>query len=199
MLRLFGKTNEKTPRDSIEGMKSTIDMTEKREEFIKRKIEKEVTAAKTMMKNGNKKGAILCVKKKRKFEEQIEQLTGMRMNMEMNVLAIESAMFNNEMVDSVKNAESAMKKLKTTQSIDTIENTIDNIQECIEDQKEIGDILSRPLTSDDIDDDELLAELEDLEQAELDLNMLSIPTDKIEMPNEEEEDLAELRKMMTVT
>ncbi|KAI5608618.1 charged multivesicular body protein 4b, partial [Silurus asotus] len=69
--------------------------------------------------------------------------------------------------------------------IDKVDDLMQDITEQQELAQEISDAISKPVGfSEDFDEDELLAELEELEQEELDKNLLEIrDTENVLLPN----------------
>lgn len=49
-------------------------MLEKREEILHTKVQESVISAKQALRNGNKQAGLLVLKKKKMYEEQVEQL-----------------------------------------------------------------------------------------------------------------------------
>ena len=69
---LFGsKKKSPSPKESIAKLRETLDMLEKREQFLQKKIEQQTNDAKKFMQQKNKRGnkknlIIICLKKKKK-------------------------------------------------------------------------------------------------------------------------------------
>lgn len=107
------------------------------------------------------------------YEQQRENLRGARFNLESQVLAIENANVNKETIDAMRTGAQAMKSIHGELNIDKVENTMDDIREQMDLANEITASISQPLGMDmGMDMDELDAELEQLEQEELDATLL---------------------------
>eukprot|EP01125_Pyxidicula_operculata_P005966 TRINITY_DN2085_c0_g1_i1.p1 TRINITY_DN2085_c0_g1~~TRINITY_DN2085_c0_g1_i1.p1 ORF type:complete len:122 (-),score=36.95 TRINITY_DN2085_c0_g1_i1:392-757(-) len=97
VLKLFSggqpKKQQVNPQQTIENLRGTLDMLEKRENYLESKIQKELQVAKQQS-TKNKKLALMALKRKKAYEAQIEKLGGARSTMETMILAIESATTN---------------------------------------------------------------------------------------------------------
>lgn len=150
------------------------------------------------------------------YEQQRENLRGARFNLESQVLAIENANVNKETIDAMRTGAQAMKSIHGELNIDKVENTMDDIREQMDLANEITASISQPLGMDmGLDMDELDAELEQLEQEELDATLLdakagpmpTLPTVSAAQPSAttaesamsaEEREIEELRASMAL-
>ncbi|XP_014877538.1 charged multivesicular body protein 4b-like [Poecilia latipinna] len=82
-------------------------------------------------------------------------------------------------------AAKAMKAAHENMDIDKVDDLMADITEQQELAQEISDVISRPVGfGEDYDEDELMAELEELEQEELDKNLLEIEgTEDVSLPS----------------
>ncbi|MCH82318.1 vacuolar protein sorting-associated protein 32-like, partial [Trifolium medium] len=81
---------------------------------------------------------------------------------------LEGAKATTETVDALRTGASAMKAMQKATNIDDVDKTMDEINEQTENMKQIQEALSAPIgAAADFDEDELEAELEELEGAEL--------------------------------
>jgi charged multivesicular body protein 4 len=58
-----------------------------------------------------KKGALMCLKRKKTYEAQLDKLSGARMNIESQMMALENAQVTGEVVKAMKTGASTMKTL----------------------------------------------------------------------------------------
>jgi len=166
---LFGKKKQAPPpKESIAKLRETLDMLEKREQFLQKKMDKEVGEAKKYMQQKNKRAALMCLKRKKTYESQMEKISGARMTIEQQVMTLEGANVSLEAMNAMKMGAQSMKTIHKDMSIDSVDDTMDEIREQMDIANEINDAISQPLGGDVLDEDELLAELEDLEQEGLD-------------------------------
>lgn len=121
---LFGKKKTgPTTKDSISKLRETLDMLEKREQFLQKKCEQQVAEAKKFMQQKNKRGkilpflqtqiaaALMCLKRKKQYEGQIEKLAGARMTIEQQVMTLEGASVSKEALDAMKMGATSMKAI----------------------------------------------------------------------------------------
>lgn len=177
-LRLFGGGGKggkaPTPQEAIQRLRETEEMLCKKQEFLEKKIDQELMTAK---KNGtkNKRAALQALKRKKRYEKQLAQIDGTLSTIEFQREALENANTNTEVLKNMSVAAKAMKAAHENMDIDKVDDLMAEITEQQEVAQEISDVISRPVGfGEDYDEDELMAELEELEQEELDKNLLDI-------------------------
>lgn len=146
----------------------------KKQDFLEKKIEQELVTAK---KNGtkNKRAALQALKRKKRYEKQLAQIDGTLSTIEFQREALENANTNTEVLKNMGFAAKAMKAAHENMDIDKVDDLMAEITEQQEVAQEISDVISRPVGfGEDYDEDELMAELEELEQEDLDKNLLEI-------------------------
>lgn len=172
-MRLFGKKKTTpSPQESIHRLRETIEMLTKREEFLEKKIEKELQIAKQNA-SKNKRVAMMALKRKKAYEVQVQKLSGARMTIESQLMAIEGATVNLETINAMREGAAALQGIHGSMSIDTVDNTMDQIREQMDIATEISDAIAQPL-GDPVDEDELEAELAELEAENLDEQLLTL-------------------------
>ncbi|GMP94981.1 hypothetical protein CsSME_00044214 [Camellia sinensis var. sinensis] len=93
------------------------------------------------------------------------------------MILLEGAKATTETVDALRTGAAAMKAMQKATNIDDVDKTMDEINEQTENMKQIQEALSAPIgAAADFDEDELEAELEELEGAELEEQLLQPPT-----------------------
>ncbi|XP_044464902.1 vacuolar protein sorting-associated protein 32 homolog 2-like [Mangifera indica] len=172
--RLFGKPKqEANALTTIDKLTETLEMLEKKEKVLLKKASAEVERAKEYSKAKNKRAAIQCLKRKRLYEQQIEQLGNFQLRIHDQMIMLEGAKATTETVDALRTGAAAMKAMQKATNIDDVDKTMDEINEQTENMKQIQEALSTPIGSAaDFDEDELEAELEELEGAELEEQLL---------------------------
>merc|ERR1712087_24450 len=128
----------------------------------KEKIKKARTpAAKQMV----QKRAMEVLKRKKMYENQRDMVAGQQFNIDQASFGIESAKANVQTIAAMKGANQELKRtLKKDLNIDDVEDLADDMAEMMEDFNEINEALGRNFaTPDDIDEADLDAELEMLE------------------------------------
>ncbi|EKE36951.1 hypothetical protein ENUP19_0265G0032 [Entamoeba nuttalli] len=196
-----------TTKQTIAKMNEQIKTMEKKEEYDRKRMEMELEKAKECMKKGDKTGAAQHLRKKKMHEKNMNETINLRMNLESQILEMESAKVKVDTARSFAAANKEMTKINKEMDAGKIEKTMDELRENNEKSHEIGDLLGEDLQ--DIDQGELeddLAELEDqvLDEQEDELAELEqdLPAPKAKvtkqkvtkktLTQEEEDELAEL-------
>ncbi|KAL7134883.1 hypothetical protein ABFS83_11G055400 [Erythranthe nasuta] len=197
---------------SLDKLNETLEMLEKKENVLQKKAYAEVEKAKAYTKSKNKKAAIQCLKKKKLYEEQIAQLGNFQLRIHDQMIMLEGAKATTETVDALRSGASAMKAMNKSTNIDDLDKTMDEINEQTENMKQIQEALATPIgAAADFDEDELEAELEELEEAELEEQLLQpattapsagpvkVPAGRVpRIRTEEEDELAALQAEMAL-
>ncbi|CAN1185507.1 Vacuolar protein sorting-associated protein 32 homolog 2 [Linum perenne] len=90
---------------------------------------------------------------------------------------LEGARATTDTVDALRTGAAAMKAMQKATNIDDVDKIMDEINEQSDNMKQIQEALSTPIGSAaDFDEDELEAELEELESAELEEELLQPAT-----------------------
>ncbi|CAG7726502.1 unnamed protein product [Allacma fusca] len=175
--KIFGfKKDEKSVStgEAIQKLRETEEMLVKKQDFLEKKIEQELEIARS---NGtkNKRVAIQALKKKKRYEKQLQQIDGTLTTIEMQREALEGANTNTAVLNTMSEAAKALKQAHQHMDVDKVHDMMDDIAEQQEVAREISDAISNPIAfGQDIDDDELERELEELEQEELDKDLLGV-------------------------
>lgn len=213
-MSIFGKIfgggkNEKAPTtgEAIQKLRDTEEMLIKKQDFLEKKIQQEISIAKQ---NGtkNKRVALQALKRKKRYDKQLQQIDGTLSTIEMQREALESANTNTNVLETMSNAAKALKAAHKHMNVDEVHDMMDDIAEQQDVAREISDAISNPVGfGEDVDEDDLLAELEELEQEELDEKLLNtgdsvgelpeVPTGNLARPErrkkeEEDNEMAEL-------
>ncbi|XP_076847640.1 charged multivesicular body protein 4c [Brachyhypopomus gauderio] len=212
--KLFGSAGKggksPSPQEAIQKLRETEEMLTKKQEYLEQKIQAELQTAK---KNGtkNKRAALQALKRKKRYEQQLAQIDGTLSTIEFQREALENANTNTEVLKNMGFAAKAMKNAHQNMDIDKVDDLMQDITEQQELAQEISDAISKPVGfGEEFDEDELMAELEELEQEELDNNLLevggpetvplpsvpstSLPTKPVKKREEEDEDeMADLK------
>ena len=165
----------------------TINMHNKRLEDLQLKIDKTIEEAKKYMAQGakGKKRALQCMKRKQIYQNQMDQLNNMKMNLENQMYQMQSLNMNQEQIRAQQAANRAMQaQMQSMGGIDGIQEVQDNAQDLLQDVAEINDVMGASIDTPglDMDEDDLLAELEGLEGDTLTQQMGSVDLGK-EMPS----------------
>ncbi|XP_033754249.1 charged multivesicular body protein 4c-like isoform X1 [Pecten maximus] len=173
---LFGGKNKETitPQDAIQKLSEVQEMLMKKSAFLEKKIDGELATAK---KNGtkNKRVALQALKRKKRYEKQLTNIDGTLSTIEFQREALENASTNTEVLKVMGVAAKAMKAAHKDMDVEKVHDVMDEIADQQEVANEISEAISNPVGfGEDVDEDDLLAELEDLEQEELDEQLINI-------------------------
>lgn len=177
------KETTMTTSQAIQKLRETEEMLAKKQEFLEKKIDDEIATAK---KHGtkNKRAAIQALKRKSRFQKQLQQIDGTLSAIEMQREALEDANSNMVTITAMKNASEAMKKAHQNLDADKIHDIMDEVAAQQEISNEISEAISTSISfGNGYDEDELERELEELEQEELDEHLLSVRTDEHTLPD----------------
>merc|ERR1711997_470306 len=158
-------------------------------DFLEKKLDSEMAIAKKNAKT-NKRVALQALKRKKRYEQQLQLIDGTLTTIEQQRNVLENANTNTEVLKTMGEASKALKSAHKNMDVDQVHDMMDDIAEQQDVAKEISEAISNPVAfGQEYDDDELEAELADLElegeedeQAKLDeilLNPAPVPTDKL--------------------
>ncbi|CAJ1945634.1 unnamed protein product [Cylindrotheca closterium] len=189
MMNLFGKKKTPTstvsatstrqatdPQQTVVKLRETIANQEKREEHLQKKIDQIVKEAKLKMSKGDKKGALFAMKRKKLYEQEQDKIANVKMTLETQVISLESAAQNAMTFQAMQAGTKTMAKIRDDVGIEKVDDVMDEIKEEMELAQEINDAIAQPI--DPLlmaDEDDLLAELNDLETADLEAELLKPP------------------------
>ena len=217
--RLFGhpkpkaqekqKQNSTSVNDSILKLKNTDSTIDKKITHLEKQITKLEDEAKKLIRlktKSSKQRALGKLKLKNLKMKELNKLMGMQYNLSVQSNALENAQFNTLVIQGMKDANNTFQKINKSINIDKVDDLVEDITEQQDLMNEVSDALATPLFDNDIDEDELLAELDELEELDNDLNLLpnlpEVPkteTKPIVQPiiqTEEEKELKELEMLM---
>ncbi|XP_062841987.1 charged multivesicular body protein 4c [Trichomycterus rosablanca] len=168
-----------SPQEAIHRLRETEEMLTKKQNYLERKIEHELMTAK---KHGtkNKTAALQALKRKKRLEQQLTQIDGTLSTIEFQREALENANTNTEVLNNMSYAAKAIKGVHKNIDLDNIDTLMADITEQQQIAQEISEAISMPY-GDQYDEDELLAELNELELEEFEdtARLPSVPTSKL--------------------
>ncbi|KAJ7368253.1 vacuolar-sorting protein SNF7 [Mycena albidolilacea] len=163
----FGRRDPKqSAREAIVGLRQQLQMIEKKEDHLQKKIDQELKIAKANAVS-NKPLATAALKRKRMNETQLDQLRGQQMQLAMQVDTLENANLNKETMDAMKKAAQALSDIHSGMTVTKVDQTMAEIQEQREVAQEITDLISNPMGMDSVDQESLEAELAAMEDEAL--------------------------------
>jgi len=160
-------------------LNAAMDRLTKRQAFLDKKIKHELTQAKAKHKAGNKRAALVHMKRKKMYEKEVQKLETAVLNIEQQKMAIESAEVNAQIVGAMRTGANAQKALNQQINIESVEDLRDDIEE----QQQMGDEINQLLgeqmggaLEDDMDLEDELAALENEDMNELASQMPELPS-----------------------
>ncbi|CDU19716.1 hypothetical protein YYC_05743 [Plasmodium yoelii 17X] len=173
---------------SVKSIDVNIDRYNKELNIIKQKIEEEkkkVPVNQHVINNLRNKAAVI-IKRKKTYENNKENTLGIQFNIDQIKYANENIQMSIDTCKALEKTSKVLKKNIKKVNINKIEKLQDDLYDCMEDAKEIGEILSStydiPIN---LDEDEIDAELSLIEDNILDENVEENITNYLE--NNEEE------------
>jgi charged multivesicular body protein 4 len=157
-----------------------------REEHILKKVDQMVAEAKAKMAKGDKKGALFAMKRKKLYEQEADKIQNVKMTLETQVINLESASLNTDTYEAMKSGTTTMKNIRNQVGIEKVDEIMDDMKEEMEMAQEVNNAIAQPVDPLMCDEDELLAELEGLETADLEAELLKAPS----KPMQEQEELS---------
>jgi len=172
----WGKKAKPAPTlgDSITQLREAMDVLEKREVYLGKQMANALTEAKKKSKAKDKRGALFHLKRKKMYEKQIDQIYGKKTNIEIQIMTLEAAAGNTEVLAAMRKGADALKRTVKETDVDKVADVMDDINESMALADELGDAMSQSIGP-QLDEDELNAELEEMENALADEDMLKAP------------------------
>jgi charged multivesicular body protein 4 len=159
------KDPKQAARDAIVNLRQQLQMIDKKEEYLQKRIEEETNKARANAVS-NKTVAAAALKRRKMHEKERDRLGDSRFQLETQINTLESANMNAETMAAMKKASDALKVIHGNITLDKVDTTINALNEQRELANEIAEAIANPVNL-DIDEDELKQELEDLQQDEL--------------------------------
>ncbi|BCR83689.1 ESCRT-III subunit protein SNF7 [Aspergillus chevalieri] len=201
------------PKNAILMLREQLDMLQKRERHLENQMEEQEAIAKKNVAANKTAVAKAALRRKKVHEKNLEQTTAQITQLEQQIYSIEAANINQETLNAMKAAGSAMTQIHGSMTIDKVDETMDQLREQHQLSEEIAQAITSQSVGEQPDEDELDAELEGLEQEAMDERMLKTgtvpvadqinrlpaaangePKDKTKQAEEEDEE-AELEKL----
>ncbi|PFH38171.1 SNF7 family protein [Besnoitia besnoiti] len=156
--------------EAIHRNKEAIETLEKRQQHIEKKIRIQETSARERVASGDRRGALLCLRRKKLFEQDLEQVLTSRLTLETQIVTLEAAHTQQLAVQAIAGAAKAHRNFSQKLSIGKIDRLLDDIQEQQDLQQEVTQVLAQGLPP--LDDAELQRELTAMEATEIENRVL---------------------------
>jgi len=175
-MNLFGKKKAPPPKlsDTIQKLREALDTLDKREKHLEKQVQGAITEAKRKSKANDKRGALFQIKRKKLFEKQIDSIYGKKSNIEMQIMALEAAASNKDVVDAIAVGNAALEAAVAATNVDRVEDLMEKVNENIAMGDEVSDMVSQPIGP--VMDEEILTkELEEMQKEMEDESLLDAP------------------------
>ncbi|XP_075701333.1 charged multivesicular body protein 6 [Rhinoderma darwinii] len=170
MGNIFGRKRRSrvTEQDkAVLQLKQQRDKLKQYQKKITSQLQREREVARQLLRDGKKEKAKLLLKKKRYQEQLLEKTDNQISNLEKMVEDLEFAQIELKVIEGLKIGNDCLKKMHEVMSIEEVERIMDETQEGLEYQRQIDELLSGSLTTED--EEAILEELEAITQEDLEL------------------------------
>ncbi|KFH45827.1 Vacuolar-sorting protein-like protein [Hapsidospora chrysogenum ATCC 11550] len=167
-----------SPKSAILGLRSQLDMLQKREKYLQSQIDEQDALARKHV-NTNKTAAKAALRRKKTHEHSMEQTIAQIGTLEQQINSIESANINRETLAAMEKAGEAMKQIHGKLTPEKVDETMDKLRDQNALSEEIVNAITNNPLGEPVDEDELLDELDKMQQEQLDEQMLTtgnVPT-----------------------
>ncbi|KAF9919831.1 Vacuolar protein sorting-associated protein 20 [Linnemannia zychae] len=186
-----------TPHDrAILDLKVQRDKLKQYNKRLEGVVEKELKMAKAHLAKGEKKRALLALRRK-KFQESLLEKTVLQMtNLDELTMSIEQAMIEKQVFAGLAAGNQVLKELHSEMSLADVEKLMDDTADAIAYQNEIDELLSTRLSV--ADEEDIERELDLMVEEETKTLLPEVPVNTLpeleQQPVEEEEEPVQARK-----
>jgi charged multivesicular body protein 4A/B len=115
------------------------------------------------------------MKRKKLYEAEADKIQNVKMTLETQVINLESAAQNAQTFKAMQQGTQTMQRIRQEVGLEKVDDIMDEIKEEMELAQEINNAISQPVDPFMTDEDELLEELNMLETADLEAELLKPP------------------------
>lgn len=144
---------------SVQSIKSQIDVLEKKRAFVESKIDEQGSIAKKAMQCKNQSSARLAMKRRMDMQKQLETIVESIMKLDTMAASIESNALSSSVANSVAIGTKLMKEQQATISVKKVDNVMLDADEALTDTQQLASAVSQPLKNGGATNDELDEEL----------------------------------------
>ncbi|CAJ0646719.1 6540_t:CDS:2 [Entrophospora sp. SA101] len=168
------KSTKITTQDrAILDLKVQRDKLKQYQKKIKVVADKETEIAKKALSQGNKRTALLALRKKKYQQQLLEKTDTQLFNLEELTQSIEFALVEKDVFAGLEKGNSILKEIHKEISIEKVEKLMEETEDAISYQNEIEELLSGKIT--DEDEDEILKELDKIQAEEFEGKFSKVP------------------------
>jgi len=129
----FGSKKDDTKNvsssDAIQRLSDVEEMLNKKQQHLESQIEQEKLTAIRYSKQGNKRGALMALKRKKKYEKTLLQLDGTLTTLETQREYLQNASTNMDVLHVMRQAANALKKTNQNLDADQVHDLMDDLAE----------------------------------------------------------------------
>jgi charged multivesicular body protein 4 len=167
-------------------------MLDKREALLVKKIANELEKAREFNRQGNKRAALQCLKRKKLYESQCEVVANQQLKLQEQMIVLEGSKATAETFNALKSGAGAMKQLAKETDVDKVDKVMDEISDQTEKMRQVNEALGQQVGyAAELDEDELEAELAELDALDVEDALLQKEIEELEpgFGTKEEEEL----------
>ncbi|CAN8105931.1 unnamed protein product [Discula destructiva] len=158
------QAKKNSSKNAIVNLRSQLDMLQKREKHLRNQATEQHTKAATFLAAGDRKSAGNALKREKIHQHTLGQTQAQIGTLESQILAIEDATINSATLEVIENATKSMKQTTNHLTIEKVEKITDDVNEQNQLSQEIANAIAGIQVGDPVDEDELDAELEALQE-----------------------------------
>ena len=159
----------------------TLEMLNKREALLIKKISNELEKAREFNRQGNKRAALQCLKRKKLYESQCEVVANQQLKLQEQMIVLEGSKATAETFNALKSGAGAMKQLAKETDVDKVDNVMDEISDQTEKMRQVNEALGQQVGyAAELDEDELEAELDALDALDVEDALLQKEIEELE-------------------
>jgi len=129
----FGSKKDDTKNisssDAIKRLCDVEEMLNKKQQHLESQIEEEKATAIRYSKQGNKRGALMALKRKKKYEKTLLQLDGTLTTLETQREYLQNSSTNMDVLRVMRQAATALKKTNQNLDVDQVHDLMDDLSE----------------------------------------------------------------------
>ena len=161
--------------------KQTLEMLDKREALLIKKISTELEKAREFNRSGNKRAALQCLKRKKLYESQCEVVANQQLKLQEQMIVLEGSKATAETFNALKSGAGAMKQLAKETDVDKVDKVMDEISDQTEKMRQVNEALGQQVGyAAELDEDELEAELAELDALDVEDALLQKEIEELE-------------------
>ena len=159
----------------------TLEMLDKREALLIKKISTELEKARAFNRSGNKRAALQCLKRKKLYESQCEVVANQQLKLQEQMIVLEGSKATAETFNALKSGAGAMKQLAKETDVDKVDKVMDEISDQTEKMRQVNEALGQQVGyAAELDEDELEAELAELDALDVEDALLQKEIEELE-------------------